>query len=247
MIQGGFCAMRWLKCLMYVRKRRTNRGQLQITWQSTRRGWCGNGVSQGMNRSTLFAGVAVFGLAVAGLAFALWSRGGDQVSETTPFEVAGLYPMTYERAQAEFWRLAPALLRTIYHAFGQADETAIYDTLALATDGDALEYLYLERVGAMARGGLQEADQTIHETKLLPSEVARDGARLEIDTTWQVIGTVGHAEHMHVRGNTYSADLIVMPVDGFWKITDFTLRDVNRDAAGEMFLAPDAPGGESNG
>lgn len=49
---------------------------------------------------------------------------------------------------------------------------------------------------------------------------------------------MGHAEHMHVRGNTYSADLYVAPVDGAWRITGFDLREVNRDAAGETFLAP---------
>lgn len=126
----------------------------------------------------------------------------------------------------------------VYDAFGQTEENAIYDTLASVTHGDALEYLYLERVGAMAGGGLEEADQTIHEIKLLNTRVARHGGTLAIDASWQVIGTVGHAEHLHVRGNTYSADLSVAPVDGAWRITDFALLDVNRDTAGETFLAP---------
>ena len=94
----------------------------------------------------------------------------------------------------------------------------------------------------MAGGGLEEADQTIHEIKLLNTQVAQDGATLAIDASWQVIGTVGHAEHLHVRGNTYRADLAVAPVDGAWRITDFELLEVSRDAAGETFLAPDAEG-----
>ncbi|WP_133122594.1 hypothetical protein [Yoonia maricola] len=162
----------------------------------------------------------------------------NAVSETEKFNAPGLDPMTIEEARTEFWRLTPALLLVVYEAFGETEEDRIYDTLASVTYGDALEYLYLERVGAMAGGGLEEADQTIHEIKLLNTRVSRDGGTLAIDASWQVIGTVGHAEHLHVRGNTYSADLSVSPVEGAWRITDFELLDVNRDTAGETFLAP---------
>lgn len=189
-----------------------------------------------MNRLFLFSGLAAACAIVAGAFVALPT--GDRVSETQGFTAPGLDPMTIEQARNEFWRLTPALLLVVYDAFGQTEEDAIYDTLARVTSGDALEYLYLERVGAMAGGGLEEADQTIHEIKLLNTQVAREGASLAIDASWQVVGTVGHAEHLHVRGNTYSADLSVSPIDGAWRITDFALLDVNRDAAGETFLAP---------
>jgi hypothetical protein len=188
-------------------------------------------------RLVLFGAVMV--AAIAGIFF-VQSR--ETVSETDSFAAPGLEPLTIEQARAEFWRLTPALLLVVYDAFGQTDEDTIYDTLASVTHGEALEYLYLERIGAMAGGGLEEADQTIHEIKLLTTQVARDGATLAIDASWQVIGTVGHAEHLHVRGNTYSADLSVAPVDGAWRITDFELLDVNRDAAGETFLVPEADG-----
>lgn len=179
-------------------------------------------------------------MVACGVGAAAWflapTQGG--VSETDTFSAPGLDSMTVEEARSEFWRLTPALLLVVYDAFGLTEEDAIYDTLASVTHGDALEYLYLERVGAMAGGGLEEADQTIHEIKLLNTSVSREGAELEIDASWQVIGTVGHAEHLHVRGNTYSADLLVSAVDGAWRITDFDLLEVNRDAAGETFLAP---------
>jgi len=189
-----------------------------------------------MNRVPLFSGLAVLGAFAVGAIILMPMR--DAVSETDKFTAPGLDPMTIEEARADFWRLTPALLLVVYDAFGQTEENAIYDTLASATGGDALEYLYLERMGAMAGGGLEEADQTIHEIKLLNTEVRRDRAALMIDASWQVVGTVGHAEHMHVRGNTYSADLSVAPVDGAWRITEFELVEVNRDAAGETFLAP---------
>ncbi|MDX8354291.1 hypothetical protein [Cognatiyoonia sp. IB215182] len=189
-----------------------------------------------MTRIIKAAAISAAGL--IGLTVFLLLPTGDQISETDTFAAPGLEPMTVKEARADFWRLTPALLLVVYEAFAETGEDAIYDTLASVTHGGALEYLYLERVGAMAGGGLDEADQTIHEIKLLTTNVAQEGAVLAIDASWQVIGTVGHAEHLHVRGNTYSADLTVAPVEGAWRITDFTLREVNRDAAGETFLAP---------
>ncbi|WP_147125344.1 hypothetical protein [Shimia ponticola] len=164
---------------------------------------------------------------------------GDQISETDAFSAPGLEPMTLDQAQNDFFRLTPALLLVVYQAFSEVQEDSIYDTLASVTHGDALEYLYLERVGAMAGGGLEEeADQEIHEINLLYTSVMREDTALNIDASWQVIGTVGHAEHLHVRGNTYSAALTVSPIDGAWRITDFNLLDVDRDSAGETFEAP---------
>ncbi|UWR21805.1 hypothetical protein [Sulfitobacter sp. S190] len=189
-----------------------------------------------MNRTPILAGIAVGCAALLAAVFFMPSQEG--VSETDAFTAPGLEPLTVDQALTEFWSLTPALLLVVYDAFGQTQEDGIYDTLASVTHGDALEYLYLERVGAMAGGGLEEADQTIHEIKLLNTQIAREGATLAIDASWQVIGTVGHAEHLHVRGNTYSAELSVAPVEGAWRITDFALLDVNRDTAGETFPAP---------
>ena len=189
-----------------------------------------------MNRITILACIAF--VCAIGVAAWVFSPLQVDVSETDEFVAPGLEPMTIEDARTEFWRLTPALLLVVYDAFGETQEDVIYDTLASVTHGDALEYLYLERVGAMAGGGLDEADQTIHEIKLLDTRVERDGATLAINASWQVIGTVGHAEHLHVRGNTYSADLSVSPIEGAWRIADFELLEVNRDTAGETFLAP---------
>ncbi len=189
-----------------------------------------------MSRAFVIAAVLAAGvLAVA----AVLLPEPAQFAETEAFAAPGLDPLTIDEAWEDFWRLTPALLLVVYEAFGETQEDAIYDTLASVTHGDALEYLYLERVGAMAGGGLEEADQTIHEIKLLDTNVTRQEASLMIDASWQVIGTVGHAEHLHVRGNTYSADLRVSPVEGAWRITDFELLDVNRDTAGEVFAAPE--------
>ena len=191
-----------------------------------------------MLRPYTLAGIVLLGLSLAAFAFFFLKQ--DTISDTDAFSAPGLDPMTISEAQGDFWRLTPALLLVVYEAFGETQEDAIYDTLASVTHGEALEDLYLELVGAMRGGGLDEVDQTIHEIKLLNTQVTREKRALVIDASWQVIGTVGHAEHMHVRGNTYSADLTVSPVEGAWRITDFELLDVNRDQAGETFLAPEA-------
>ncbi|MEO1702241.1 MAG: hypothetical protein AAFR71_09330 [Pseudomonadota bacterium] len=189
-----------------------------------------------MERSKTIA--AVFAAVSMVTAVLVFSTGSGNKTQSALFSAPGLDPMTVSQAQEDFWRLTPALLLVVYEAFGKTQENAIYDTLASVAHGDALEYLYLQRVGAMVGGGLEEADQTIHEIKLLTTTVSRKTNDLNIDASWQVIGTVGHAEHMHVRGNTYSAGLTVSPIDGAWRITGFDLRDVSRDMAGEMFPAP---------
>ena len=180
-------------------------------------------------------GLAAAALVAAALFFLPGSVG---LEADRAYAAPGLEPMTLAEARSDFFRLTPALLLVVYDAFGRTGEEEIYDTLAQVSEGEALEQLYLERVGAMRGGGLEEADQTIHEIKLLSSSVADAPDALAIDASWQVIGTVGHAEHLHVRGNTYSADLTVAPVGEAWKITGFELRDVDRAAAGETFVAP---------
>ncbi len=185
---------------------------------------------------------AVFALGIGIIAGVLFLSLGNRSDTSGPqmYTVPGMPGMTVSVAHDLSDELAPALLLVVYDAFAKTQEDAIYDRLAEVTHGDALEQLYLERIGAMAGGGLDEADQEIHEINMLDSSAVSDDTTLLIEATWQVIGTVGHAEHLHVRGNTYSADLSISPVDGAWRITEFDLRDVTRDGAGETFLAPEA-------
>lgn len=166
-----------------------------------------------------------------------------EIDQTAAYTVPYRPAMTIEEASQSYEALTPSLLYEVYAAFALTEEEAIYDTLAIVTAGEALEFLYLERVGAMEGGGLDEADQEIHNIELVSAASEQDGMTLRIAATWQVIGTVGHAEHMHVRGNTYSANLTVTPVDGAWKIADFDLLEVNRDSAGELFPATDGADG----
>lgn len=187
----------------------------------------------------LVALVVVTALGVGG-----WLLLRPDSSAPATYSVLDLGPMTAEDLSRDSYIVVPAMLRAVYVAFGETEEGAIYDTLAEVAAADALETLYLERAGAMAGGGLDSADQTIHEVELLNMAVDREGDVLSVDATWRVLGTVGHAEHMHVRGNVYSALLAIAPADGGWRITGFTLLDVDRSDAGTLIPAPaGGPGG----
>ncbi len=157
-------------------------------------------------------------------------RSPDAGAYTAP----GLEPIGPEAAEDELFTLLPALLLVVYDAFGRTEEEEVYDTLAVVAAGAALQTLYLERAGAMVGGGLTESDQAIHEMRLTTASWRQSGETFRLDAQWEVIGSVGHSEHLHVRGNTYSANLTIAPVEGAWKITDFELTDVNRQTAGEF-------------
>ncbi|MCB5200219.1 hypothetical protein LGQ03_13290 [Loktanella sp. TSTF-M6] len=135
------------------------------------------------------------------------------------------------------FQIVPEILAVVYRAFAETDESQIYDSLSEVSARDALETLYLERVGAMAGGGLEAADQELHAMELEGLTSRQDGEAFDMNVTWRVVGTVGHATHLHVRGNTYSANLMIEPVDGAWRMTSFELTDVDRTDAGEMVAA----------
>lgn len=181
--------------------------------------------------------LAAFAL-IAGLAGVWAFASGPREPES--YAAAGLEPMTADEVAERFFLVAPELLTRVYLAFNETEEARIYDALAEVAAEEALETLYLERVGAMAENGLDpsaEADQQIHTMEMLRIQAEREAEIFTWDARWRVVGTVGHATHMHVRGNIYSADLTVAPVDGAWRITGFELKDVDRSEAGQMVAA----------
>ncbi|KAA0916359.1 hypothetical protein FLO80_09635 [Aquicoccus porphyridii] len=135
------------------------------------------------------------------------------------------------------YEILPEMLAVIYRAFSETEEEQIYDSLAQVSADEALETLYLERMGAMVGGGLDEGNQELHAMELEGLASHRTGTTFKMNATWRVVGTVGHATHLHVRGNTYAADLTVEPVGGKWRMTSFDLTDVDRSDAGTMVVA----------
>ncbi|MEM6610242.1 MAG: hypothetical protein AAF689_16895 [Pseudomonadota bacterium] len=194
-------------------------------------------LAEGKGKIGLALGLAALALAASGLAFVVFGNGSR---ETARYATAGLEPMNADEVSEQFFLVAPEMLTRVYLAFNETEETAIYDSLAEVAAGDALEALYLERVGAMADNGLDasaEADQQIHTMEMLRISTQRDGQSFTWDARWRVVGTVGHATHLHVRGNIYAAILDIAPVEGAWRITGFELTDVDRTEAGQMVAA----------
>ena len=186
-------------------------------------------------KSVLLGVCAVAVMAIVAF-FAVFSGEGERASASA----MSFGEMTAVEVGNEGYRVAPAMLSVVYKAFGETEEELIYDGLAEVAAGEALEQLYLERLGAMAGGGL-EPDQTIHEMELLSLNARTNGDMVVMDAKWRVLGTVGHAEHMHVRGNAYSAKLTLEPLNGAWRLTDFDLKDVDRTDAGGLQPQEDNP------
>lgn len=175
--------------------------------------------------------VAIAALCAGGTAMALLSRtSAEPQSHTSP--APGHKAMTAADVTADSYSLVPYMLVRIYAAFDEKEEAAIYDGLAEVAAEEALEELYLERVGALGDGGL-EPDQTLHAMEVLRLISTQQGDQVLIDAQWRVVGTVGHDEHLHVRGNTYSAKLQLAPVDDIWRIAAFDLTDIDRSEAGQ--------------
>jgi hypothetical protein len=188
-----------------------------------------------MNKNILASVLLVLGLGIGawGL-FALSQNRSDSLAISQ-----GMSPLEFSQ---ESPLLLPEILAVVYDAFGETEEAPIYDRLAEVATGPALEQLYLERVGAMAGGGLNP-DQEIHEVALLGMSARPSGDTVAIEARWRVLGVVGHSEHMHMRGNAYAADLVMTADGDTWKITGFDLTDVDRTDAGTLEMNDDAPPG----
>ena len=126
------------------------------------------------------------------------------------------------------YEVVSGVLEQLYLAFGEATESDIYDALALVAEGDVLSELYLQRRQSLISRNFTDDTTAIHGVELLFLDLDRQGQRWLARARWQVIGSVGHEEHEHLRGNTYEADLTLQRREGQMKVTAFELLDVVR-------------------
>jgi len=111
-------------------------------------------------------------------------------------------------------RILQALIRNIYRAFDQRNESAIYDVLERSIDGDQLQKTYLQTVQALT---LDEQDKTrvrvtdldVHVEK---TEPRKEGEGFIADVRWTALGTVGHWGHEHQGVNRYRAKITVAAI-----------------------------------
>jgi hypothetical protein len=142
-------------------------------------------------------------------------------------------PATPEAAAAQSEALLGMALEQVYRAFGETGETAIYDALARVAADDALEALYLQRRDALVNAAFDGGAQRVDHIDVLAAEATVEGDRVAVDGRWRVIGAVGHQDHQHVRGAAYTARLAFALRPEGWRMVDFALRDIDREAVGE--------------
>lgn len=177
-----------------------------------------------------------FGLIASGLSLGAWMYLPGLSSNAGPQPVslkAGA--MTLDQAQARSDALLLSVLLNLYSAFEQSDEEAVYDALAQVSSESVLEGLFLQQ-RATFKEGLGMPTQKIHSVELKSFTSKFEQGQMIYDASWQVFGLVGHGEHGHYRGNIYSADLVVEPLDGQWKLSAFDLTEIKRDDSGSPII-----------
>jgi hypothetical protein len=102
---------------------------------------------------------------------------------------------------------AATLLQNIYRAYDYRDKGEVYDALAHSVTGDLLEELFLKIQSGLRMQEQGGAVARVKRVRITHIEMAAPGpgARLPVDCTWRVKGTVEHWGHIHTRENEYTA------------------------------------------
>ncbi len=102
---------------------------------------------------------------------------------------------------------AATLLQNIYRAYDYRDKSDVYDALAHSVTGDLLEELFLKIQSGLRMQEQGGAVAHVKRVRITHIEMAAPGpgARLPVDCTWRVMGTVEHWGHIHTRENEYTA------------------------------------------
>ena len=102
---------------------------------------------------------------------------------------------------------AATLLQNIYRAYDYRDKSDVYDALAHSVTGDLLEELFLKIQSGLRMQEQGGAVARVKRVRITHIEMAAPvtGARLSVDCTWRVKGTVEHWGHIHTRENEYTA------------------------------------------
>lgn len=139
----------------------------------------------------------LFGAAV------LWPIG--RITITSPWATAA--PVTPGQAE----RILTPLLRNVYRAFEQQEEREIYDVLEKSIEGDLLQRIYLQTIGALTLDAQDStrARVTDLDVRVEAVHMTGKGRGFTAETQWTALGTVGHWGHQHQRINRYTARVTV--------------------------------------
>lgn len=131
---------------------------------------------------------------------------------------------------SEARRILAGVLPNVYRAFEFRQESDAYDRLAVSVTGDTLSEIYLEHRRALQmeeRGGARARVEAVEVPRVRSVREAAGGG-FEAAAVWVVGGNVTHYGHRHFRQNRYDAAVVLVPVDGTWKIRSIELFDEER-------------------
>jgi len=139
-------------------------------------------------------------------------------------------PFNPAPSEGQARRVLAGILPNVYRAFEFRDETAAYDRLAVSITGETLTDIYLEHRRALEmeeRGGARARVEAV-EVLEVPSVTAGSDGGFDAQASWSVSGMVTHFGHRHFRQNRYEARVVVVPVEGTWKIRSIEVLDEQR-------------------
>jgi hypothetical protein len=127
-------------------------------------------------------------------------------------------------------KILQGLMLNTYRAFMLQDDEDIYDVLSRSVSGDFLSEVYLQNRESMRLDNSDGAMAFIQQLDIKSidyMEQKRDG-HIGMIANWDVYGSVHHQKHVHYRCNTYKAEVVIEPVENYWKIVKIQLLDEQR-------------------
>ena len=118
-------------------------------------------------------------------------------------------------------------MTNVYRAFEIRNESKLYDRLEYSVVGDLLKDVYLQSRQSLEiqeRGGARARLDKVEITGIQSVEGSSDGA-LSIQAAWIASGSVNHFGHTHYRNNAYEGTVVIVPVEGNWKIREIRITD----------------------
>jgi len=133
-------------------------------------------------------------------------------------------------SEVEAKRILGGLMLNTYRALMLDDDEETYDILARSVAGEFLNDIYLQNREALRMDAEDAALSLVNRLDVTAVESLERGpdGGVSMIVEWDVYGLVYHWEHVHFRCNTYRAELTIVPMDGYWKLTRLQLLDGKR-------------------
>lgn len=126
--------------------------------------------------------------------------------------------------QYEAASIVSSLLQNTYRSFDYKEQELVYDKLQTSVEGEVLNEIYLDHIRSMKvqqAGGAQAKVKSITIDSVEVKD--EEKGRIPLQTTWNVMGTVGHWGHQHIRKNRYEALIYIAAIEGMWKVSDLDI------------------------